>query len=601
MGSKTMSYGIAALAMVGVAGAAMGGGFPPVITLSMLNGVDGFRVDAAAAGDGASRSVATGDINGDGIDDLIIGAPSADPGGRTSAGSVFVVFGRDPNGPGGAFPASVSLASLDGTNGFRLNGVLNGDAAGAAVGCAGDVNGDGVDDVIAAAPLADPNGLTLAGSVFVFFGRDTSGPGGPFPAAIELSALNGTDGFRLNGVFVVERCGNAVASAGDVNDDGVDDVIIGAEGSQSGGRAYVVLGRDVASAGAFPAVMTLSSLNGMNGFILTGGSSSDQAGASVACAGDINGDGVDDVMVGARGAAPGGVGNAGTAYVFYGRDPFGSGGAFPATTNLGTLNGINGCRFDGAEQTGAVGRAVSSAGDLNGDGKVDLAIGAPSAAPGGVTAAGSIFVVYGLGAGGMFPPATSLATIDGANGFRLNGSASFEQVGFSLASDGDVNGDGIDDLVTGAPGSATMSPGQAFVLFGRDGSVEGGAFPAVVNVSEFDGTNGFRMNGQVNGDATGDSVAAGDVNGDGATDALISAFQFQVGTGRTYVVYGQPGSAPCPGDVNGDGEVNFTDLNIVLADYNSTGSNLPGDTDDDGDVDFADLNTVLGAYNVPCP
>lgn len=588
----------AALAVTGAACRAVAGGFPPVIDLPMLNGVDGVRFDSAALGDGNGRSVAAGDINGDGIDDMIIGAPSADPGGRSSAGSVFVVFGRSADGPGGAFPAMVNLGSLDGTNGFRLDGVLASDATGRSVACAGDVNGDGVDDVIASAPLADPNGLSLAGSVFVFFGRDTSGPGGAFPAAIELSALNGTDGFRMNSAFIVERCGNAVASAGDVNDDGVGDMIIGAEsaamGGTAGGRAYVVFGRDTSAVGAFPAVMSLSTLNGANGFILNGANITEECGASVACAGDVNGDGVDDLIIGAPGADPGGVGNAGSTYVFYGRGAGGSGSTFPAVFDMSMLNGANGFRFDGVEPLAAVGHAVSSAGDLNGDGRTDLAIGAPIAAPGGVTTAGSVFVVYGRAA--AFPPVVSLSFIDGANGFRLNGVTSFEQVGHALAPGGDVNGDGVDDLVVGAPGQVSSSPGQAYALFGRDG----GAFPAAVSVGGLDGENGFKMIGFGFGEQTGDAVAAGDVNGDGAADVLVGAFQVNLSTGRSYAVFGR-GGAPCPGDVNGDGEVGFADLNIVLADFNTSGAGLPGDTDADGDVDFADLNTVVSAFNTDCP
>jgi hypothetical protein len=110
--------------------------FPPVLELSTLNGFNGFTLNGVAVNDRASWSLVSADINGDGRPDMLIGADYASPGGRSNAGSVFVVFGQ-----GSPFNATVELSALNGSNGFRLNGVSAGDGAGYSLSSA-DINGD---------------------------------------------------------------------------------------------------------------------------------------------------------------------------------------------------------------------------------------------------------------------------------------------------------------------------------------------------------------------------------------------------------------------------------------------------------------------------
>ena len=160
------------------------------------------------------------------------------------------------------------------------------------------MNGDGFGDVIIGASEADPNGSS-SGASYVVFGR-TSG----FAANLDLSTLDGSNGFKLSGVAQDDRSGGSVSAAGDVNDDGFDDLLIGAANADPNGpysgASYVVFGK----ASGFRANLDLSTLDGSNGFKISGVAEDDLAGGSVSDAGDVNGDGFGDLIIGATGADP---------------------------------------------------------------------------------------------------------------------------------------------------------------------------------------------------------------------------------------------------------------------------------------------------------
>ena len=513
---------------------------PATLNLATLNPTTtGFRLDNAGGGRWNGREVSgIGDINGDGIDDFAIGAHLADRNGRENSGSTYVVYGEE-NG----FDANINLSNLlDNSDGFRIDGARAFDRSGISVSSAGDVNNDGYDDLIIGAYYADPNGNS-SGSTYIIYSKD-----GDFESNIDLLNLTSSEGIRINGESAGDVSGWSVSS-GDINGDDVNDIIIGARladpNGANSGSTYVVFGGE----GRLNTDIELSAIargDDNAGFRLDGESAGDLSGNFVS-AGDINNDGYDDIIIGANRASTNGHWS-GATYVVSGKvvSNLASELSGERIINLATIVASDdnaGFRLDGENGGDWNGHSVDSAGDVNGDGYDDILIGAVWADPNGIWGSGATYVVFGKSS--VFSGTINLSDIargDGSTGFRLDGENEHDNSGRSAASAGDFNDDGYDDIIIGAryasPNGVSGS-GSTYLVFGK-----AGGFKGTMQLSELDGSDGFRLDGESARDQSGSAVtSAGDVNHDGYDDIIIRS-----GGGDDYIIYGHATSVSIEGE-----------------------------------------------------
>ena len=471
-------------------------------------------------------------------------------------------------------PGVISLGELDETDGFLIPGLTNGSATGNSVSAIGDINGDTIGDFAIGAP--NENG----GTTYVVFGKTSS-----FGSTLDLSTLDGTNGFTIIDSVNGGRSGFSLSGLGDVNGDGIADIFIGAPDSavsaSNAGAAYILFGKET----SFTATVDLGTATGSSVLQIVGVGADDLAGFSVSNAGDINNDGASDILIGVPFADLNGA-DSGAAYVVFGVQ-IGT-GTLPASISLSGLDGTAGFRLVGEQANDHFGTSVSTAGDINHDGFADLIIGAPGADSfSGLANNGAAYVFLGKATG--FTASTDVSTFDGKNGFKIEGLWAGEAFGSSVATAGDMNGDGVSDIVIGAANPGTGQIGQlvtgnAYVIFGKKKT-----FKPTFDLSTLDGDNGFRLTTASLRSNLGTNVSsAGDFNNDGFDDIVVGAPSAEDDAGITYIllgrktgfaaeldlemltgttgfrfvggtVGGQSGTSVSGGDINGDG---FDDIII---------------------------------------
>ena len=585
-------------------GPALGSG--PIQLSAVALSTGGFALDGAASGDEAGYAVAfAGDVDSDGYDDVLVGAPLADPAAGADAGRAYLVYGRDWFPPG-----SIDLGTIEPFGGLAIEGEAAADKAGWAVDRAGDVNGDGFDDMILGAPQADPAGAA-SGRAYVVLGSDTLGTD-PIDLA-DVAA--GVGGFAIDGAAAGDTAGSSVAGIGDFNGDGLDDVVVGAPGATNAaavpsGRAYVVFGRTTMPTTPLDLGAVATSADGI---AIDGDAANDDAGFAVAAAGDLNEDGLADLLVNAHKADPTGSGS-GRSYVVFGADATAI-TAQPLLLKTIALE-LGGFPIDGAAAGEWSGQAVDGLGDVDGDGVPDLGLGAPRADPNATTNAGRAYLVFGDPAQGSYHPYNRRPRVGDDTYVVEQGSTVVVAAPGLLANDTDADG----QTLTVTPDSF-MTAGGATVSVAADGSFSftpphGGWWGEEVFTYEASDGVGGLTTGTVRVVHTlraiplntlaadnrglafiqeqlyagaGQAVACiPDRSDDGIAEAVLGAFEHDTtddSVGRSYVVHGdatamQTDLATVASDVGGyavDGTGGFDWAGLTVADAGDFNADGRGD------------------------
>jgi Ca2+-binding RTX toxin-like protein len=457
---------------------------PPLSALDLatpLGASRGATFSGAHTDDGSGLRVSgAGDVNGDGFGDVAVSAELLR--------RAYVVFGTAE----GFGTPGLDLGSLTSSQGFAVDGpAIFGLSA-------GDVNGDGLDDLIW--------GAANANTAYVIFGNAAG-----LDQGMSLATMLPSEGFAIHGIDAYDSTGFQVNSGGDVNGDGIDDLIVGAHFADGpnnqrfgAGESYVIFGRNA----ALGENIDLSTLTPDKGFVIHGAEPYSHSGVAVSIAGDMNGDGFDDIIIK----------SFIEAYIILGTDA-----GFGSSLDLANLTSAQGVVIMGvSSHTGD----LSSAGDINGDGFADLVLGA-----------GETYVIFGTDEG--FGASIDLRNLSSTQGFMISGDHS----GSSSRSAGDVNGDGFDDLIIGAAssnsiGNARPNAGDVYVIYGK---AEG--FGTHLDLATLTPDQGFVIYGRHAGDYLGQSVdSAGDLNDDGFDDLVVGAYQAdangKLDAGATYIIYG---------------------------------------------------------------
>jgi hypothetical protein len=508
----------------GTVGASSGGSL-----LEGANANDNSGFSAAALDDVNATTVSQG------IGDMILGAPNADAGG-IDAGEARLVFGAPGLQSNATAPVGVT---------YRTG--VAGDFVGETVSPAGDMNHDGIKDFLIGAPRSDQS-ASDAGLVYLIFGDPGIDELSPGPLDLDDLAACASPtlcGVKFLGAGSGDKAGASLSRAGDINADGYDDILIGAPGADPAGRAdagvvYLIFGP------LSPGTIALSGVGTTTpGLVLRGETVGDHLGTSVSQWEDRNSDGIDDMLLGAPEATTlnefgVSIFSAGCVYAIQGGKTPGhlDDTATPGIIELsrvanGAADQVAGMVFLGASPNGALGRSLTGGADTNGDGTNDIL----------VAANGEVFAIPGNGpktlgggtrtGGDTTPPVLSrpFGGLDAIQDFGAVRYVAADSDPLTVGHAGDLNHDGFDDFIVGAPladGPAGTDSGRAFVVLGSPAPAE-----SEQSLDDVGGSiAGFVVEGAEAGDNLGASVGGGqDVNADGVDDGLVGAPFADTGTG----------------------------------------------------------------------
>ncbi|MEM9387895.1 MAG: integrin alpha [Pseudomonadota bacterium] len=589
--SVRCALGVGAIAFLVGAATAQDAPFPARLDLSTLDASEGLAINDRLGRRRFGYAVEmVRDVNGDGIDDLLVGAPYTQVDSQTDAGTAYLIFGSPSLGEDGV----LDVPELAIGEGVRFPGRCEDARMGAFVSGAGDVDGDGLNDFLIAAPTVNATctGILNQGDVYLIFGSEG------LSDTVEFSVrdINGTNAalvrqpepastFKLNG---------PVGAIGDFNGDGRDDFVIGGEYGSNEGIAWVVFGGPDLRGSP---VLELGELDGSNGFTIRTPRELDNVGGG----GDLNGDGLDDLVI----ASPfeNTDDSDGNTYILFGSQSLGADGG---PIDVEALDDVPSLRVRGEDTVGGrAGYGARVVGDVNGDGFDDLALGDFFRDP------SEAYLIFG--AADLAQPGgdLQLTELDGTNGLTIRANP-IQGLGNDVAPAGDVNGDGIDDVLI-----ADANTASTYVLFGGPllGSVP------LLSTNDVDGLIGFRAESPIL-DLTGASVSGGkDLNADGVADFALGAPE--VIRQGVYVVYGRvlPSDLDRDGvsdeadncqlainadqrDSNGDGYGNLCDADLnddcvvtaadwfIMRDVLFT-DDADADLDGDGEVDLQDARRLF--------
>lgn len=509
--------------------------------VSQLNGINGLVITGQDQSGNFGTSIAGGDINNDGFDDLLIGANYAKDSDGDTTGVAYVIYSSDdlttqtqvsvsnigsswnslsgakiyPAGEtSGNFGVSVDIVKNNYENAYNKNTLLIGSST---------LNNSGA--VVRLYPIEDATFASINNTLDI----NNSGSW----SFDTLTAENSNDYF-----------GKSSISAGDINGDGVEDILISAPyfdniNSYNDGRVYLIFGTSGTNT-----PHTNIPLTGESQGIMITGNQYDTIGEHMSPLGDVNGDGYDDFIIGVPSSDDGNITDVGKAYLYFGREYFNS-----VSNNLSDAN----MTFRGMEKYENMGRSVSALGDINGDGYSDFAIGTPW------NQSGEMYIV--LGKNSFSSSSIDLSSTTFNDGFIITAESINSGFGESVSGLGDINGDGYDDFAIASPYKGEF--GRVYVIYGNSTFSSNSNF----NVADLNGINGFTIDGDESYSSFGKVVrGVGDINGDGYKDFAIGAPYASLwsmhGVGKTYLIYG----GDFTNNVTSSGTVKISNIDGTLSD-----------------------------------